>query len=101
VDVTLVTLANLGGGRALAPGNLLLAHPMIGDHMFRRSVILVVSHDKEGTYGLILNRGTDYRVETAVKGGMPDNFFEAFALNSVRCGGPVRWPPSHCQSTLW
>jgi len=37
-------------------GSLLLAHPSLRDGNFRRSVVLLSSHDEEGAVGVVLNR---------------------------------------------
>ncbi len=37
-------------------GSLLLAHPMLRDPSFRRTVILLSSHSSEGAMGVVLNR---------------------------------------------
>lgn len=37
-------------------GSLLLAHPSLRDDNFRRSVILLSSHDENGAMGVVLNR---------------------------------------------
>lgn len=37
-------------------GHLLIASPRLNDANFFRSVVLVVQHDEEGAFGLILNR---------------------------------------------
>ena len=37
-------------------GSLLLAHPSLRDENFRRSVVLLSSHDQEGAVGVVLNR---------------------------------------------
>jgi putative transcriptional regulator len=66
---------------------LLVAMPQLLDRNFRGAVVLVVHHDEEGTFGLVLNRPTDLPVEALCDGlempwhGDPD------AL--VRWGGPV------------
>jgi len=43
---------------SLAP-SLLIALPDLGDPKFRRTVVLLVHHDADGTVGLVLNRRTD------------------------------------------
>ena len=47
--------------RKLAPG-LLLAMPQLPDPNFERSVVLMVEHNEEGSWGLIVNRPTDLAV---------------------------------------
>ena len=37
-------------------GSLLLAHPVLRDETFRRTAILMSSHDREGAMGVVLNR---------------------------------------------
>ncbi len=39
-------------------GHLLLAHPALRDDNFRRTVVLLSSHDAEGAMGVVLNRPT-------------------------------------------
>lgn len=44
-------------------GQLLVASPHLRDDNFFRSVVLVLHHDEEGAFGLILNRATDISIE--------------------------------------
>lgn len=37
-------------------GSLLLAHPVLRDATFRRTAIMMSSHDREGAMGVVLNR---------------------------------------------
>jgi putative transcriptional regulator len=46
--------------QTLSPA-LLVAMPQLADPNFRRTVILLVHHNDDGTFGLVLNRGTDLR----------------------------------------
>ena len=45
----------------VAPG-LLIAMPQLADPNFHRSVVLMVRHSSEGSFGLILNRPTEQNV---------------------------------------
>ncbi len=42
-------------GNSLA-GRLLLAHPVLKDENFRRTAVLISSHDAQGAMGVVLNR---------------------------------------------
>ena len=43
-------------------GRLLLAMPQLPDPNFARSVVLMIDHSDQGSFGLIVNRPTDVRV---------------------------------------
>jgi putative transcriptional regulator len=74
----------------LAPA-LLVAMPQLMDSNFRRSVVLVTEHDETGTFGLVINRGTDLDMQTLCANlemrwtGSPEE--------PVNWGGPVS--PDH------
>lgn len=64
-------------------GDLLIASASLLDPNFVRSVVLVCDHnDKEGTFGLVINRPV--AVPQEVKESLP------FAVECVYQGGPVR-----------
>ena len=48
-----------GGVTSSARGRLLVASPDLEDPNFRRTVVLMLTHEDEGALGLILNRPTD------------------------------------------
>ena len=39
-----------------ARGKVLISEPFLCDHMFGRSVILLVDHTQDGTMGLVMNK---------------------------------------------
>ena len=66
-------------------GSLLLAHPILQDPNFRRSVVLMSVHNPEGAMGVVLNRPTGQRL------GELNGDFALGPLASVPLfkGGPV------------
>ena len=72
----------------LAPGVLLVAEPALLDPNFRRSVVLLCDHNADGSFGLILNRPTEFR--------LPDVLDEPVGLDHmVYFGGPVQTDTLH------
>lgn len=51
-------------------GRLLVAAPGLKDPNFERSVVYMLSHDRDGAYGVILNRATDVPVADALSGAL-------------------------------
>ena len=51
------TEATMLGELHIAPG-LLIAMPQLRDPNFDRSVVLMIEHHEEGSFGLVLNRPT-------------------------------------------
>jgi putative transcriptional regulator len=64
-------------------GTLLISEPFFTDPFFKRSVVLLIEHNEEGTLGFILNKPIDINLNEALD-GFPD--FNA----KVFFGGPVR-----------
>src|ERR1700739_4152455 len=79
-------MRNLGGEmpRSLT-GSLLVAHPNMLDPNFRRAVLFISAHDRDGALGLIINRPLDKSVAALVSEATP----EALAGVPVFLGGPV------------
>lgn len=77
-------------------GQLLLATPALDDPNFERSVVLILSHDRAGAYGVILNRATEMDVCDVLGGwdhkvATPGVVFE---------GGPVEPESAICLARL-
>jgi putative transcriptional regulator len=64
-------------------GQILLSEPFMMDPHFKRSVIFLCEHDKEGSLGFILNKGIDVRLNEL----LPE--FPIFDAE-VFYGGPVQ-----------
>ncbi len=65
------------------PGKILISEPFLFDYYFKRSVILLAEHNKEGSFGVIINKPMSVGFNDVVK-DFPD--FDA----RVYLGGPVK-----------
>lgn len=75
--------------RKVKPGDLLLADPFMLDETFRRSVVLLCSHEDElGTVGFILNKKLDVNLNELISD------FPEFEV-PVFFGGPVSTETIH------
>lgn len=68
-----------------ATGKLLVATPLTGGTVFRRSVVLVLQHDEEGAQGVVLNRP----LHASVSAVLPPWQEYVTAPPNVFQGGPV------------
>ncbi|MCA1763494.1 MAG: YqgE/AlgH family protein [Flavobacteriales bacterium] len=75
---------NLKPANNLEPlkGRLLIAEPFMGDPYFKRSVVLICEHNIDGTFGFILNRIVDMKLEDILDGAPPSG-------HKIGVGGPV------------
>lgn len=68
-------------------GKILISKPFLNDNYFRRSVVLLINHNNEGTFGLILNKPTRVAVSDILISSefeVPGDF-----SSKVFLGGPV------------
>lgn len=63
-------------------GNLLIAEPFMKDPFFKRSVVILCEHSKEGIVGFILNQSLDIQISELIPDLSDCNF-------PVFLGGPV------------
>ncbi len=73
----------------LLSGQLLIASPYLADRNFFRSVVLLISHDAEHAFGLLLNR-PGYDPLGRVWEEMAGEYFDR--SETVRTGGPLEGP---------
>lgn len=64
------------------PGKILISEPFLYDYYFKRSVVLLAEHNKEGSFGVIINKPMTLRFDEVVKD------FPNFGAN-IYLGGPV------------
>lgn len=74
-------------------GNLLISEPYLNDYHFRRTVVLISDHNREGSVGFILNRLVDLTTNDVIPGILKHNFPLFF-------GGPVEPNTLHFIHTL-
>lgn len=70
----------------LLPGKLLVATPVLQDGNFYRTVVLLLAHDENGSFGVVLNRP---HPEMAAVDHVPAWTEHLAAPTSVFAGGPV------------
>jgi putative transcriptional regulator len=71
---------------SLAPG-FLLAMPQLEDPNFSRAVVLMVEHDENGSFGLVVNQPSDLRIEELL--GALEIKWQGDPAETVWSGGPV------------
>jgi putative transcriptional regulator len=65
------------------PGRVLIAEPLMDEFYFGRSVVLMIEHNDEGSFGMVMNKPTTSKLHELVE-GFPE--FE----EDVFIGGPVQ-----------
>ncbi|PLX04673.1 MAG: transcriptional regulator [Marinilabiliales bacterium] len=63
-------------------GRLLISEPFMGDYYFGRSVVLLVEHNDEGSFGVVLNKLIEAPINDVLKGLPPFD-------SKIYLGGPV------------
>ena len=71
-------------------GQLLLASPSMGDPRFRRTVILMVKHDKTGALGITINRPVGVRALATLLEALGKQAPPGAGTVSLFAGGPVQ-----------
>ena len=71
-------------------GQLLIASPNIGDPRFAHAVILMVKHDKEGAFGIIINRPFAEKSIASLLEGPGEDVSGIEGTLRVFAGGPVQ-----------
>lgn len=87
-EEAVVDSATTSGARSLAPG-LLIAVPAMQDPFFARSVVLLIEHDDEGAFGVVLNRKAPVDLKSLLSGAGLDSA-KIQGETPVWWGGPVQ-----------
>jgi len=74
-------------------GRVLISEPFLNDTYFKRSVVLITEHTKDGSVGFVLNKQVDLKVQDVIQ-----DFPEIDA--SICIGGPVNTNTIHYIHTL-
>lgn len=72
----------------LGKGVILVSHPLLNGPLYR-SVILMLEHGENGSYGVVINKPTSHTVKGAVV-NLPTELLKRFGDAPVLFGGPVR-----------
>ena len=78
----------MNDGSGIETPVLLAAMPQVRDPFFHQSVVLLIHHDREGSFGLIVNRPTELLIADILRGMKIDWAGSPRALAFF--GGPVR-----------
>jgi putative transcriptional regulator len=70
-------------------GQLLVASPDIGDPRFFHAVVLIVQHDKNGAFGIVINRPAGDRPLAAVLDAIGEDSAGVAGSVPIYAGGPV------------
>lgn len=76
----------MAGGLKSLQGQLLLDGGNLTGSFFQRAVVLICQHDRDGAFGLVLNRKSGGKVGELIVADMPD----ALRDLAVYLGGPVQ-----------
>lgn len=71
-------------------GQLLIAAPTIGDPRFAHTVILMVRHDKEGAFGIVINRPVGERSIAELLEASGEDAKDIAGNIRIFAGGPVQ-----------
>lgn len=69
-------------------GSILVSDPFLKDLYFKRSIVLLAEHTKEGSFGLVLNRITDLKLSEIITSNdfqVPEDYD-----SKIYIGGPVK-----------
>lgn len=81
--------------REVTVGAALIAQPFLDEEIYKRAVILIISHDEYRTRGIILNKASSATIRTAFPG--------IVAEDSIYFGGPMvpeKITADHCISGI-
>jgi len=85
----LVLLAPLSAAGAGLAGQLLVATPELGDPNFDHTVVLIVSHDENGAFGLVINDAVAERPFASLMQDLGLDPGDASGDVRIFAGGPV------------
>lgn len=66
-----------------ATGRILISEPFLADPYFKRTIVLLCEHNKQGSFGFVLNKFVNLKIEDLLEG------FPPFKTR-ISVGGPVQ-----------
>ena len=76
----------------LAPGTFLVATPLLLDPQFHQAVVMLINHDDDGTFGLVINHPSSSSLSDALGNNCPASIGE----QPLFLGGPVETDSLFC-----
>ena len=70
------------------PGTVLVAHPLVQGPL-SRAVILLLQHEKSGSYGVVINHPSSMKLSAVVK-NLPSDVLDIFSSKLTYYGGPTK-----------
>ena len=71
-------------------GQLLVASPEIGDPRFANTVIMMIRHDREGAFGIVINRPIEEHSIAEILGWIGESSDGVEGKVEIYAGGPVQ-----------
>lgn len=76
--------------KLIEPGTILISEPFLGDPNFERSVVVICSHNEEGSFGLVVNRKSALKFSDVIEYENTSGFDQVLGI-----GGPVQYNTLH------
>jgi len=70
-------------------GKLLVATPSLNENPFQRTVVLILQHNEQGTFGVVLNRPANEEMRQAWEDATGQSPYERCVVQGGPIGGPV------------
>lgn len=81
--------SSFGSHPDILPGTLLVASPALKGTPFHKTVVIILQHSREGTFGVVLNRPANEQIKCAWQKLIGNDASDRFIVQGGPIGGPV------------